>query len=266
MTVAQRIVTEAGGGHLMACEEGLDIGEQRVHADSHKCVATHRQGVLQPHYPEISSMCDTTHMSQPKDELQRVREALREAMARKGFRNKPLAIKAGLGDTSVRDLLDNEDRDIKLGTLLKIAGAMDLDIGELIGSGRTVPLVGRVGAGGNILYEEVAGLDAPRPAGLGGEVEALEVEGSSMLPRYSSGDIVYIEKDIRGVREEHVGEFCAVRLVSGETYLKQLAHGSKPGFFTLRSLNAEDIVDVELEWATPIILVLPRAARRLMGF
>lgn len=200
------------------------------------------------------------------DELQRVRALLREVMARKGVKNKPLAKKAGLGETSVRDLLDNEDRDIKLGTLFKIGRALDIDIGDIVGASNGVPLVGAIGAGGNIIYETVADRIAPRPPGGDGPMEALEVQGTSMLPRYSSGDIVYIATGVHGVSEEDVGEFCAVRLVTGETYVKQLAHGSKPGFFTLRSLNAEDIVDVEVEWATPIIFVMPRAARRRLGF
>ncbi len=204
-------------------------------------------------------------MPEPMDELQRVRIALRGVMERKGLKNKPLAKKAGLGETSVRDLLDNEGRDIKLGTLHKLAGALDVDIHDLIGNGASVPLVGRIGAGGEIIYEETPAVDLPRPPGASGKIEALEVQGSSMLPRYSSGDIVFIAAEARGVVQEDVGEFCAVRLVSGETYVKQLAHGSRPGFFNLRSLNADDIVDVEVEWATPILFVMPRAARRRLG-
>ena len=206
--------------------------------DIHRCVATHRQGVLPHPYPFSREKCVTTHMTDGMDELQRVRAALREAMERKAIKNKPLAQKAGLGETSVRDLLDNEDR---------------------------VPLVGRVGAGGNIVYDEVIGETVPNPPGLTGQVEALEVQGTSMLPRYSNGDVVYISATMRGISEEDIGDFCAVRLKSGETYVKQLAYGSRPGFFTLRSLNAEDIVDVEVEWAAPILFVMPRAARRLLG-
>lgn len=186
-------------------------------------------------------------------------------MLRKGIARKPLAQRAGLGDTSVRDLLDNEDRDIKLGTLFKLSGALDMTIDEFVGGAQPVPLSGRIGAGGSIIFEEVPGDTVPRPPGMGGDLEALEVDGDSMLPRYSSGDVVYIDKASRGVSEDCFGEYCAVRVVSGETYIKLLARGSRPGFVTLRSLNAADIEDVEIEWATPIIFVLPRAARRRMG-
>lgn len=204
-------------------------------------------------------------MDKTADELLKVRAALKRVMIEKGMKPKPLAKKAGLGETSVRDLLEYEERDIKLGTLHRLAGALDISIDDLI-SGAAVPITGRVGAGGSVIFEELVDHAAPRPPGLGGNIEALEVAGTSMLPRYSNGDIVYISRTADGVQEEDIGEYCAVRLTTGETYIKQLSHGSRPGFFTLRSLNDDDIVDVELEWATPIIFVLPRAARRRLGF
>ncbi|KPH67536.1 S24 family peptidase [Novosphingobium sp. ST904] len=198
-----------------------------------------------------------------RDEIARVKDRLRLLMDEKGIKAKPLSKKVGKGETFVRDLFEGDD--VKVGNLHRLAQALDVTIADIIGGG-TVPLSGRVGAGGEVLFEELAGETAPRPPGLVGKVEALEVDGSSMLPRYSSGDIVYIARTNDGVSEEDIGEFCAVRLISGETYVKQLAYGSRPGFFTLRSLNAEDIVDVELDWATPIIFVLPRAARRRLGY
>jgi len=203
-------------------------------------------------------------MAEP-DEITRVREALRRLMDRKGIKAKPLSKAAGLGETFVRDLLERDVADLKLGNLRKLAGALDVNLEDLIGSA-SVKVVGRVGAGGSVIFEEVVSGRVPQPPGMGGELEALEVDGSSMLPRYSPGDIVYIARDAQGIDAEDIGDFCVVRLTSGETYVKQLARGSRPGFWDLRSLNAEDIVDVELEWATPVIFVLPRAARRRLGF
>ncbi|MDH7640546.1 S24 family peptidase [Sphingomonas oryzagri] len=197
-------------------------------------------------------------------EVTRVKAELRRLMAKKGLKAKRLSLDAGLGETAVRDIFERPDADMKVGTLHKLAGALDVTIDDIIGS--KIDIVGRVGAGGNVIYEENPLGSAPRPPGIGGTLEALEVDGSSMLPRYSSGDVVYIARQHDGVSEEDIGEFCAIRLLTGETYIKQLALGSRPGFFTLRSLNAEDISDVEVEWATPILFVLPRAARRRMGF
>lgn len=202
---------------------------------------------------------------QEEYEVARVKAQLKRLMERKGIKAKPLSIKAGLGETAVRDIFEREQADMKVGTLHALAGALDVTIDDILGAA-AIDLVGRVGAGGSVIYSEAPLGTAPRPPHISGAVEALEVEGTSMLPRFSSGDVVYIAREHDGVNPEDIGDYCAVRLTSGETYVKQLALGSRPGLFTLRSLNAEDIPDVEIEWATPIIFVLPRAARRRMGF
>ena len=185
-------------------------------------------------------------------------------MERKGIKAKPLSLAAGLGPTAVRDLLDPDSGDVRLGTLFKLAVPLQSSIEDLIGSD-LVPLTGRVGAGGTIIFDELDQNDlVPRPPSITGPLEALEVVGDSMFPKYTSGDVIYIQRNHDGVLPIYVGEFCAIRLISGESYLKLLAKGSRPGVFTLRSLNAPDIEDVEVEWATPVLFVLPRFARRTM--
>jgi repressor LexA len=194
-------------------------------------------------------------------ELSRIQAALRRAMQKRDIGARTLSERAGLGETAVRDLLLPKAKDVKVSTLNKLAGVLNCTLEDLIGAD-AVPLTGRIGAGGTIIFEDL-GTDqmVVRPPGFFGPLEALEVVGDSMFPRYSSGDVVYICRSHDGVLPIYIGEFCAVRLVTGETYLKLLAKGSRPGRFTLRSLNAEDIEDVEVDWATPIVFVLPRYAR-----
>jgi phage repressor protein C with HTH and peptisase S24 domain len=87
---------------------------------------------------------------------------------------------------------------------------------------------------------------------------ALEVSGSSMLPKYESGDIIYVRRDHEGVLPSYIGKYCAIRTADGGTYLKILAAGTEPGRYTLRSLNAEDMTNVEVLWASPVLFVMPR--------
>lgn len=195
-------------------------------------------------------------------EIARIQEAIRRAMERKGIKPKPLSAAAKLGETAVRDILLPETTDIKISTLGKLATALECDIEDLIGADQVV-LTGRIGAGGSVIFEDLgADETVPRPPGAGGKLEALEVVGDSMLPKFSDGDVIYIRRTHEGVLPEYIGEYCAVRLKTGETYLKLLARGSHPSVFTLRSLNAADIEDVAVEWATPIVFILPRYARR----
>lgn len=263
MAVIQSTITKGGRSHPGSSQIGFNILEQIGHEAGYKCDKSHRQGVMLHAYPGYGILCDTSHMHS-ETEVDRVREALRSLMERRQIKAKPLAKKANLGETSVRDFLDRDGSDVKLGTLKKLATALDASLDELLGF-EQVPITGRVGAGGSIIFDETNGLEtAPRPPGATGPLEALEVVGDSMLPRYSSGDIVYISRLHDGVLDSYVGEYCAVRLTTGETYIKLLARGSRPGFYTLRSLNAADIEDVELAWATPIIFVMPRAGRLML--
>lgn len=261
MTVAQCANAEGGGRHAGVGQIGFYIAEKIVHGGEYKCAKSHRQGVIHITCSSGCLLCEKAPMISPQNEVERVRAALRALMEKRGVKPKPLAKQAGLGETAVRDFLDREGADVKLGTLRRLANALDASIEDLLGV-EQVPLTGRVGAGGSIIFDENTSMETvPRPPGATGRLEALEVVGDSMLPRYSSGDIVYISREVDGVLDAYIGDYCAVRLSSGETFVKLLARGSRPGFFTLRSLNAADIEDVEVEWATPIIFVMPRAGR-----
>jgi repressor LexA len=85
-----------------------------------------------------------------------------------------------------------------------------------------------------------------------------------MLPKYRDGDILYIQRTHEGVIEDDIGDDCAVRLTTGETYVKQLVRGSEPGRWTLRSLNAPDMENVEVEWATRVLFIMPRRSREML--
>lgn len=196
-----------------------------------------------------------------------IREALRRIMKEKSVAPTTLSQRVGSNKSLVKDLLEKTD-DVKLSTLVKLAGALDVSVDRLLARPR-VPVAGYIGAGGMVIFEDI-GEDiepdhtVPAAPGVSGRLIALLVRGDSMLPKYRDGDIIYIQRQHDGVLPEYVGDDCAIRLLTGETYLKQLAKGSRTGLFTLRSLNAADMADVEIEWATPVMFVMPARARALL--
>ena len=197
-------------------------------------------------------------------DIETIRESLRRVMARKGIKPTTLSQKASEGKNKslVKDLFERTN-DVSVSTLIKLAGALDVPLSELLSAPR-VPIVGYIGAGGVIIFEEYdTGESVMRPPSISTKLEALVVRGDSMLPRFKDGDIIYISKDHEGLLPEYIGEDCAVRLVTGETYIKQVLHGSEEGRFTLISLNAPPIENVEIEWATPIAFMLPARSRHL---
>lgn len=157
--------------------------------------------------------------------------------------------------------LERGERRINSDWVGRLAKVLDCDPADLMGD--EVPIVGKIGAGGSVIFEDVgAGETISRPPGASGRLVALEVDGFSMLPRFDDGDVIYISRESDGVDPQDVGSLCACRIPDGSTYLKILARGGQAGLWTLRSYNAPDMENVELQWATPIRAVVPRAARR----
>lgn len=200
-------------------------------------------------------------MADPID-IETVREALRDIMERKGVKPTTLSLQVGKSKSLVKDLLERTN-DVSFSTLVKLAGALDVDLSDLVARPR-VAVVGYIGAGGTIIFEDM-GVDdtVVRPPNVSSKLVALVVRGTSMLPKYQDGDIIYISKEHDGVLPSYIGRDCAIRLSTGETYIKQLMTGSEPGRFTLLSLNAEPIENVEVEWATPVAFIMPALSRHL---
>ncbi|WP_234028963.1 S24 family peptidase [Aurantiacibacter spongiae] len=197
-------------------------------------------------------------------DIETIRSNLRAVMKARDVKPTTLSLRVGKNRTLVKDLLE-KSKDIQIGTLSKLSSALDVPLADLLAAPR-VSVVGYIGAGGEIIFEDMGHEDSVlRPPGISGTLIALIVRGSSMLPRYREGDIIYIQREHDGVLPEYVGEDCAVRLSTGETYIKQLIKGSEEGRFTLLSLNAPPIENVEIEWATIVRFVLPGASRRLLS-
>jgi repressor LexA len=127
----------------------------------------------------------------------------------------------------------------------------------------TVPIMGRVGAGAviepdneQVPPEGLGEIELPFP--IEAELVAFEVSGDSMVPKYESGDVIVCYREQRHPLSSFYGEEAAVRLKTGERYLKTIERGKGPNLVNLSSFNAKPINGVKLEWIGEICVTLPR--------
>lgn len=199
-------------------------------------------------------------------DIEGIRAVIEREMKAKGFSRRSLSKAAELSESAVRDLMGRTDNP-GIGTLRKIAEALEMPIDRLTGAAEMIPVFGNIGAGGAILFSvepdnELNNIEdlpkVPRPPLADGRLIALAVVGSSMLPKYEDGDVIYVRRDHDGILPAYIGRYCAVRTADGGTWLKILSHGSEPERYTLRSLNAPDMENVEVEWAAPVLFVMQK--------
>jgi repressor LexA len=164
-----------------------------------------------------------------------------------------LAAAMGVRPGAVSEILA-EARLIKASEILPIIDYLELN---------AVPIMGRVGAGAAIgpEHEQVPpeGLgEIELPFPIAEETVAFEVVGDSMLPKYENGDVIVVYRDQRYPLSSFYGEEAAVRLKSGERYLKTVERGNAANVVNLTSFNAKPITGVKLEWIGEICVTLPR--------
>ncbi len=166
-----------------------------------------------------------------------------------------------------RAVQNGERRGITTETLVALAPVLKTTAAWLLegagdeGASPAVRVVGRIGAGAEILpeFEQIPpeGLfEINLPFPIPPESVAFVVEGDSMWPRYDSGDVVICgrsEVDAHAI----TGSEAAVRTAEGKRYLKVIRRGSREGTFDLESHNAPPIRGVTIEWAARILMILP---------
>lgn len=170
---------------------------------------------------------------------------------------KAISLKAGLGATFVRDILE-KGRTPSIDNFIAMCGAIGASpLTLLYGDDAprlTVPIVGVISANENWTQVPEARLDPIEVALSGEDLIGIEVRGDSMSPVYRDGDRLLCQRQYGRFIDNLVGLDCAVLTSDGKGYVKILKRGTRPGRYNLKSYNphVDDIENQLIEWAAPI--------------
>ena len=189
-------------------------------------------------------------------DIEAIRDVLRKRRDDKGLNNRSLSLAADLNETAVRDLL-NKVEDPRIGTLLRLAEALDCSPYELLGG--NVPLSGLIRGDGEIeLPESPTDIFVARPSEAnGGELWAFGVKDDGLYPCYDAGDVVYASRGREIPMTACLGKECIVQLAgTGAMLLKRVERGESPSTFRLYWPGVRnDLLGTRLAFAAPVKFV-----------
>lgn len=203
------------------------------------------------------------------DNGQMIADTIERLIEERGTNRRAVALAAGMSPTGVRDIINRKTKNPTFANLLKIAEVLEVDVSEIVGGTTpdkpTISIAGKVGAGAHVpvfdIYEKGDGPQVECPPGIGPHgVVAVEVEGDSMEPVYSAGDLLFYSRNGHdSVPDEVIGHKCVCEDTDGMGWVKQVKAGDEPGLFHLISLNPSgtNMHNVRLKWAARVRLHWP---------
>ena len=184
-------------------------------------------------------------------------ERLRRARIAAGYETSADAARAfGWNVNTVRsnengNMLPGRDMVVRYANAYRVRADWLLDGRGAMRSARAlVKVVGHVGAGAAV-YPIDDGIESVEPPyGVPEDAVAFYVRGDSMWPAYREGTYLVA----REIPVDNVANSRAiVTLEDGRRLVKDVAAGSRKGFFTLYSVNHAPIVDVKITAAAKVI-------------
>lgn len=176
----------------------------------------------------------------------------------------PLARRAQLNESAVRDILRGRSKNPGIVTLSRIASVMDLRPSALFEGGDGWPVVGVAGADGVIVSTEEEpvlpkSVENPFFEHRAAPFAAVLNRSAALAPFAFEGDYLIFRADAAGVDEQDFGRPCICELEDGRWLVRVVRMGDTPGKHHLMPVSVYGAPDMNmtLRSATRVALVLP---------
>lgn len=190
------------------------------------------------------------------------RSLVRQIMAKTGEKQGKLAERFGVSQPTISRWLNGTPPELHHAQVIdRVARDLRIANRKYGVNVTSVPVVGYVGAGGNISFSESQGpfgeADMPPKDGSPSLV-AVIVQGDSMSGTLEDGWTVYYDNRRDPPDETLHAKLCIVGLRDGRVLIKKLYPGRKRGHYDLHSVNAPVLLDQPVEWAAKITWIAPK--------
>lgn len=123
---------------------------------------------------------------------------------------------------------------------------------------KMVDLVGYVGAGATAYFTAAGELgEVEAPAGATDDTVAVEIRGDSLGALFDRW-LCFYDRVERPVQSDLIGKLCVVGLEDGRILVKKIQRSRTKGLYHLLSNTEEPIMDVAIEWAARVKIMVPR--------
>ena len=202
---------------------------------------------------------------------QTFRDAFLAAIKNSSKSMRQIALDAEVSYEQLKNLAQGKSKSTNVDDAVRIAASFGTNLegfleGQMTPLERsTVAIAGKVGAGAQVpvfdVYEKGDGPQIECPPGLSPHgIVAVEIEGDSMEPVYSAGDLLFYTRNGHdAVLSDDIGHRCVCEDEDGMGWVKQIKPGDEPGLFHLISLNpgANNMWNIRLKWAARVRLHWP---------
>lgn len=196
-----------------------------------------------------------------------LKQRIEERLTALGISARDASKRAQMNESFVRDILNGKAASPKASSLKALAIALETTPEWLLehrGDGQRALVPVRFFVGAEAMVAPFSDDDAleyiEAPPGADEVTAAAIVRGNSQIPVLNPGDIVFWG-DGSGSPADYIGYECVCELDTGQTLVKTVLPGSKPGLYTLTSYNSPPILDARIVQASPVLWVKRGRAR-----